>query len=837
MSTLHTPRYLFGKSVLNNRLYWSSFRTFAELHDAHFLIPRVLKSTEAGYQALTTKAEKLEAKDGLYLIPCTIDSEEPSRAPEHRPGPCNLVIIDIDDSKDARSLISRPNNVLRALNGWNFAAYTTASSTPENPRLRVVVDADSIPADQYGQAVHFIASNLGLQEVTGESLKPKQPMILPSRFSDQDFDWNPEICSRLDGRAFGLADMEECHAFESHSPARQATKNEDTDTDGLEFLKMPEANVTVELVKDALSHINPDLDYPEWFDMAQAMKHQHSGSEEEAEAAYEAFDAWSGKGSKYLGPDDTRREWDKAKPTPKGRRPITIRSLFRKAKQAGWNDPRKPTPHPLPSSLLSVPVFDCERLLPLTLRGYVQDCAERLQVDPAFVAVPLLVSLGSVLGNRLGLRPKTYDDYTEFANLWGAIMGRPATLKSPSLSAASRFIEKLEKSANQAHQDTKTDWQQQKAVAKIQRQAAAQKAKKVAMAGQEIDPASLISEDDDDAGPPLRRFTCNDASPESLHSILSRPENATGVLLFNDELSSLIARMNDPERGAALRSFLLSGWNGNQSAVVDRIGRGENLRVDRCCVSVLGGIQPGKLAPLVDAAVKESAQDDGWLQRFSLLVYPDAPVDFQCIDRAPDATAYAEVMSVFERVEAAHGEEWVGAEYDDHRGIWFIRFEPAASDLFKEWIETETRALRSGDLGAAVESHFIKYRKAVCGLALLFHVVQEHDQPSVSMYCLQRALAWLDYLKCHALRVYGSRQSETAKVASRILARLRKRDLPERFTVHQLKRPCWSGLTDGETITAALNMLVDHGWLSELEVETGGRPRVDYLAHPQTFQN
>jgi hypothetical protein len=55
------------------------------------------------------------------------------------------------------------------------------------------------------------------------------------------------------------------------------------------------------------------------------------------------------------------------------------------------------------------------------------------------------------------------------------------------------------------------------------------------------------------------------------------------------------------------------------------------------------------------------------------------------------------------------------------------------------------------------------------------------------------------------------------------------------FTIHQLKRPCWSGLTDGKTIKAALTMLVDHDWLSEIETDTGGRPRTDYHAHPQIF--
>lgn len=333
---MSTPssRYLFGKSVKSNGLYWSSFRTFPELYDAHFLIPRVLKSTKAGYQALTTREEKLSAKDGLYLIACTLDSEEPSRAPEHRPGPCNLVFIDIDDAKDARSLVSQPDNILRALSEWNFAAYTTASSTPENPRLRVVVDADSIPADQYGQAVHFIASKLGLQEVTGESLKPKQPMVLPSIFSDDDLDSNPEICSRLDGRALKCADFQG-HTFDSSSPSpRQASSDDES---WLEFLRLPDPSATPELVKDALRHIDPDCMYPEWVEKAMQLKHQFP-----EEIGFGLFNDWSQTGTKYEGEEATWKKWTDISPSPKGRAPKTIKSLFWQAKQAGWSDPRQP---------------------------------------------------------------------------------------------------------------------------------------------------------------------------------------------------------------------------------------------------------------------------------------------------------------------------------------------------------------------------------------------------------------------------------------------------------------------------------------------------------------
>jgi hypothetical protein len=825
--------YFYSDVITGNPMLAHPAKGFADFARSKTTNLPVLPITFDAYHALP-KAQQKTIKTKLpYIVPCTF-RESPWRGgrTNHNAGPCNLIILDVDDSGDALRL-EQKGALSEALEGLNWFAYRTASYTPAKPRMRVVVEARSIPPALYGDAVRTVAKRLGLKQVTPESLTPSQPMFVPCLFEGQDLDWDdPTIANNLEGRAFKESEIEDGHSFASDAPAPAVRQEGDAEEGSLEYLRSPLAGYTPAMVTEMLSKLDPDMPRAEWLKVAAALKHQFSANPEQG---YELFEAWSATAkSKYNGPESTRKLWDSLEANPADKQPVTLATVIHIAKKAGWVDPRKPAPHPLPSSLLRVPAFDCDRLLPLPLHGYVNDCAERLQVDPAFVAVPLIVSLGSVLGNRLGLRPKIHDDYTEFANVWGAIMGRPGALKSPALTAGTRPIHKLEAKANEANQRAKGEWKQQKAVAKIQRQAATEKAKKAAKNGQEIDPTSLGC-DDDETGPPHRRFICNDASPESLHAILSRPENATGALLFADELSGLIARMSDPERGAALRSFMLSGWNGYQPAVVDRIGRGENLRVDRCCVSVLGGIQPGKLAPLVDAAVKESTLDDGWLQRFSLLVYPDAPEDFRCIDRVPDAVAYARVMSIFERVEATQGLDWAGAEHDEHRGIWFIRFEPLAAALFMEWMESETRALRAGDLGAAVESHFIKYRKAVCALALLFHIVQEHDHPSVSMQCLQRALLWVPYLKSHALRVYGSRQSETAKTAHRILDRLRKNDLAVPFTIHQLKRPCWSGLTDGKTIKAALTMLVDHDWLSEIETDTGGRPRTDYHAHPQIF--
>jgi putative DNA primase/helicase len=491
-------------------------------------------------------------------------------------------------------------------------------------------------------------------------------------------------------------------------------------------------------------------------------------------------------------------------------------------------------PVPLPDALLPVPAFDPDHLLPPVLRDYVVDGAERVQVDPAFVAIPLIVSIGSLMGNRIFLRPKLNDDWGECPNVWGAIVGRPSTLKSPAMSHAMRPLHSLQNAANAAHKEAMAGFRKEAAVGEIKRQAAKQEALKAARKGDEIDGELLVEEENQ--APAGRRFVTSDPGPEALHQLLCQPENAHGILIFQDELTGVLARMADQERGAVLRVLMLAGWNGNQSFVVDRIGRGLNLQVSKCCVSVLGGIQPGKLAPLIDGAVRESVDDDGWVQRLSLLVWPDPIKEYKALDNAPNRAAFDAVMGLLAKLEATPGDGFPGAVFDDGQQQHFLRLSPEASTVFVQWVVDETNALRQGEQLAAVESHFFKMRKTVLALALIFHVALEWDTPKVSLSCLNLALRWCDYLKAHAMRVYGSSRSSCSATAERILRKLRSGDLPATFTARDLKRRAWSGLTDAKTIESALELLADHGWLTEVARPTGGRWTTDYTAHPTVFE-
>jgi len=81
-----------------------------------------------------------------------------------------------------------------------------------------------------------------------------------------------------------------------------------------------------------------------------------------------------------------------------------------------------------------------------------------------------------------------------------------------------------------------------------------------------------------------------------------------------------------------LARVLLSAWDGKSGYTFDRIIRGKT-RIEAACLSLLGTTQPSRIVEYVRMAVRGRAGDDGLLQRFSLLVWPDQSSEWRECDR------------------------------------------------------------------------------------------------------------------------------------------------------------------------------------------------------------
>jgi DNA polymerase III delta prime subunit len=311
--------------------------TFRDVVD-RFRVPPKLGITRKAFLALDKK-QRNEVKQVPFFVPACFKSS-PSKRTYEQATHCNLIFIDLDEQRDgkcpAAPFYNNPEALFTALQGFNFAAHTTASSTPEKPRMRIVVDAKGIPLAIYPQAVATIASLLGLTRLTTESKVAVQPMFLPTIFLDSGEEEHPVIAHQLEGRPFEPADIAETLFPEYVEPKHGSNGSSEHGMDALEFLRAPVPEVTLTIARDALEHIDPDCTYFEWLECAAALRHQFSPHK--AEEAFELFDKWSEGGTKYGGDEETRAKWDSLRPTPVGRLPITIRTLLKLAVAAGWDD-------------------------------------------------------------------------------------------------------------------------------------------------------------------------------------------------------------------------------------------------------------------------------------------------------------------------------------------------------------------------------------------------------------------------------------------------------------------------------------------------------------------
>jgi len=482
-----------------------------------------------------------------------------------------------------------------------------------------------------------------------------------------------------------------------------------------------------------------------------------------------------------------------------------------------WN-----TPKPLPSGLLPVPAFDLA-FLPRSIAPWVADIAERMQCPLEFVAVPAFVALGAALGRKVAIRPQRRTDWLETPNLWGCVVGRPGAMKSPAATEALKPLVRLETTAREQYEAARKVFAKEDALAKIRKDEAGKAARAAIKAGGNALAAFDIDEPEE---PKAQRFLVNDTSYEALGEILA--DNPNGVLAFRDELVTLLKTL-DREEYAAARGFFLTAWNGTSGYTFDRIVRGRK-HIEAACLSLLGGTQPGRIAEYMRRAVSGGAGDDGLIQRFGLLVWPDQSAQWREVDRFPDSEARRAAWATFEAFESGSPEAF-GAEGDEFDALPFLRFDDAAQDVFAEWRADLERRLRSADLSPALESHLSKYRKLVPALALINHLA-DRGAGAVSEAATLRALALVAYLESHAQRAYAAGSEAESAAAKAILARIRRGEIANGFTARDIHQKGWANLSDHDQVKAGLDLLVDLDWLAAKTEQTGGRPRVSYTINP-----
>ena len=498
-----------------------------------------------------------------------------------------------------------------------------------------------------------------------------------------------------------------------------------------------------------------------------------------------------------------------------------------------------PVPKPIQAALHPVPAFDPDTLLPEALRGWIMDEADRMPCPPDFVAAGALVALGAIIGARCAIKPKSRDSWLIVPNLWGGIVGLPSAKKSPAIGAALKPLDRLIARAMEAHRADLEAFEADNTVFEAKRDAIESRIKAAAKDAKKGDLDSIAKElqghrQQAPDAPILRRYKSNDTTIEKLGELLR--ENPAGLLVLRDELVGLIASW-DKEGREGERAFYLEAWNGNASFDTDRIGRG-SIFIPNLCVSIFGGIQPDKLISYLEQAANALA-NDGMLQRFQLLVFPDHRA-WEWRDRIPAKEARDRAFAVFDALADFDPVTWGAAPIDDFAKFPHFRFDDAAQEIFIEWSGDLHGSKMPGEDHPIIAQHLAKFDKLFPALALILHLVDcaaTGRRGLVTAESALRAAAWCEYLEAHARRCYGLLTDDGLRAAQALADKLRQGKLIDVFTARDVRRNQWRSLTTDEAVQAALDWLEDEDWLRSEEVGgTGpgtGRRTYRYFINPK----
>jgi Protein of unknown function (DUF3987) len=289
-------------------------------------------------------------------------------------------------------------------------------------------------------------------------------------------------------------------------------------------------------------------------------------------------------------------------------------------------------------------------------------------------------------------------------------------------------------------------------------------------------------------------------------------------------------------RGARAKGpFFLESWNGIGSFDTDRIGRG-SICVPNLCLAILGGIQPDKLTSYLEQAANALA-NDGMLQRFQVLVYPDhRPWEWR--DRTPDTQARNRAFAVFETLAGFDAVAWGATPATNFAKFPYFSFDTAAQEIFIEWSADLHRVRLPAEDHPIIAQHLEKFDKLFPALALILHLVDcaaTGERGPVSAKAALRAAAWCDYLESHARRCYGLLMDDGLRAALVLANKVRHNKVSDGFTARDVRRNQWRSLTTEESVEAAIGWLEDEDWLRSIRVTgTGpGRRTIRYSINPK----
>jgi hypothetical protein len=461
-------------------------------------------------------------------------------------------------------------------------------------------------------------------------------------------------------------------------------------------------------------------------------------------------------------------------------------------------------------------------VLPLCVLGerwatWVEDAAASASAPVDYVVAPLLAAASALIGHSRWAQ--AWPGWKEPPHLWCAAVGDSGDGKSPGADTILfHVLPTIEHHMLGDFPDTLREKQSEIEAARLRLENWKEEMRVAIKAEQPLpqQPAPVPRE------PIEPMLMMSDTTIERVATLLAGA-TPKGVLLTRDELAGWLLGMNAYNDGA--RAFWLEAYGGRRYRV-DRQKHPEPIVIPRFAVSWFGGVQPDKVAEIMQGG------DDGLLARF-VWFWPDA-MTFHRPKRPPETEWAIAALDRLRMLELA--------QVDDGLVPMVVALDDMAAERL-EIISQQFQQRRETTAGLT-RSAIGKARGLVLRLSLVLEYLywcaeDGYAAPPtiIGEATLNAAAAFvIDYVIPSAERTYGDAACSGEDRNIAMLARWIAKERPEVVHVREMQRTVrLPGLRDAKAIHAACKTLVEAGWLGQPAADVGfqRRPASVYPVSPR----
>lgn len=443
-------------------------------------------------------------------------------------------------------------------------------------------------------------------------------------------------------------------------------------------------------------------------------------------------------------------------------------------------------------------------LLPEPMANYVQAAAAALHCDEAMFALPMICSLGGLVGatRRVQLKP-TWQEPSVF---WGAIIADSSSLKTPALHLATGPVLDIQlqllRQYNvelQQYEVQADEWRQHNHKSKH--------------------PASGQPAGRSPRPPVATRLIVSDITIEKLARLLN--QNRCGLTVIRDELAGWFASFGQYKEGKGAGSDMahwLQLFNGNPLIVDRQGGDTPTIVVNNACVSVCGSIQPAVCRRVFCNETFEA----GLIARLLFCMPPRRQKVWTTagIDEEVAEMYRRVIRKLFElrTAEDSSGDITPRKLFFNAAGI--LQWEA----FYNDWGKVQEAAQGEHAYALAkLEAYAARFAALFCTVEHAAGIIKDEV---ISAEHVNRAAALVTWFSGEAERVYtilrtGSDKTETSKLVDFI------KSCGGEITPRRLLRSNPSKYRDSATCQRCLDALKEQGlgrWERKVCSEKGGRP-------------